>query len=280
MPHEQAEQTTYEQRKVTPRRYLMCRPIYFDVTYSINPWMDPARPTSTQTGLAQWKDLFDTFVTLGHDVELVEPVPGLPDMVFAANGALVVDGKALVARFRHPQRRDESAAYLEWFGRGGWSTVRQAEYVNEGEGDFLCAGGVILAGTGFRSDPRAHDEVREFFGRPVVSLTLVDPRFYHLDTALSVLGDDQIMYYPGAFSPQSRAELAERFPDAILAEEADAAVFGLNALSDGFNVVLPQAARGLATQLRERGYHPVGADLTELLKAGGSVKCCTLELRE
>ncbi|MFF9061851.1 dimethylargininase [Streptomyces sp. NPDC014882] len=280
MPHVQPERTTQEQRTAAPRRYLMCRPTHFDVTYSINPWMDPDRPTSAETGLAQWKQLFETFVGLGHDVRLIEPVPGLPDMVFAANGAVVVDGKVLVARFRHPQRRDESAAYLEWFGRGGWSTVRQAEYVNEGEGDFLCTGGEILAGTGFRSDPRAHDEVREFFGRPVISLSLVDPRFYHLDTALAVLGDDEIMYNPAAFSPQSRAVLAERFPDAILAGEADAAVFGLNALSDGRNVVLPRAATGLAAQLRERGYHPVGADLTELLKAGGSVKCCTLELRE
>ncbi|MEU6027990.1 dimethylargininase [Streptomyces tauricus] len=284
MPRTQWERTAHEQQheqhNASTRQYLMCRPTYFDVTYSINPWMDPDRPTSAQTGLAQWKWLFDTFVGLGHDIRLIEPTPGLPDMVFAANGALVVDGKVLVARFRHPQRRDESAAYLEWFGHGGWSTVRQAEYVNEGEGDFLFTGAEILAGTGFRSDLRAHDEVREFFGRPVLSLTLVDPRFYHLDTALSVLGDGQIMYYPGAFSPQSRAALAERFPDAILAEEADAAVFGLNALSDGRNVVLPRAATGLADQLRERGYQPVGADLTELLKAGGSVKCCTLELRE
>lgn len=258
----------------------MCRPTHFDVTYSINPWMDPDRPTSAQTGLDQWKRLFDTFVTLGHDIQLIEPVPGLPDMVFAANGATVVDGKVLVARFRHSQRSDESAAYLEWFGRGGWSTVHQAEYVNEGEGDFLFTGREILAGTGFRSDPRAHDEVREFFGRPVVSLDLVDPRFYHLDTALAVLGDEEIMYYPEAFSAQSRSVLAERFPDAILAEEADAAMFGLNALSDGRNVVLPRGATGLAAQLRERGYHPIGADLTELLKAGGSVKCCTLALRE
>ncbi|WP_206302626.1 dimethylargininase [Streptomyces sp. WAC 01529] len=271
---------SHEQRKASPRQYLMCRPTYFDVTYSINPWMDPDRPTSIQTGLSQWKWLFDTFAGLGHDVRLIEPVPGLPDMVFAANGALVVDRKVLVARFRHPQRRDESAAYLEWFGRGGWSEVRQAEYVNEGEGDFLCTGGEILAGTGFRSEARAHDEVREFFGRPVIGLTLVDPRFYHLDTALAVLGEGEIMYYPGAFDAESRAVLAERFPDAVLAEEADAAVFGLNALSDGRNVVLPRAATGLAARLRERGYHPVGADLTELLKAGGSVKCCTLELRE
>lgn len=279
MPQVQTELRAQELRIASTRRYLMCRPTYFDVTYSINPWMYPDRPTSTDTSLAQWKWLFDTFAELGHDVQLIEPEPGLPDMVFSANGAIVVDGKVLVARFRHTQRMDESAAYLEWFGRGRWSEVRQAQYVNEGEGDFLTTGTEILAATGFRTDPRAHDEVREFFGRPVISLTLVDPRFYHLDTALSVLGDDEVMYYPGAFSPQSRAVLADRFPDAILAEEGDAAVFGLNALSDGRNVVLPRAAVGLAAQLRERGYNPVGADLTELLKAGGSVKCCTLELR-
>ncbi|MEV7082059.1 dimethylargininase [Streptomyces sp. NPDC093516] len=279
MSHTHVENAAGRVRAASPRRYLMCRPTHFDVTYSINPWMDPGRPTSTEVGLGQWKRLHDVFVGLGHEVELIDPVPGLPDMVFAANGAVVVDGKVLVARFRHPQRTDEARAYLEWFGRGDWSEVRQAEYVNEGEGDFLFAGGEILAGTGFRSDPRAHDEVREFFGRPVLSLTLVDPRWYHLDTALAVLDDGHVMYYPAAFSAQSRALLSERFPDAVLAGEPDAAVFGLNALSDGRNVVLPRQAAGLAAQLRGHGYTPVGADLTEMLKAGGSVKCCTLELR-
>ncbi|MGW6012962.1 dimethylargininase [Streptomyces sp. NPDC055210] len=273
------ERSTGSARAASPRRYLMCRPTHFDVTYSINPWMDPSKPTSAEVGVAQWEDLHDTFIELGHDVQLIEPVPGLPDMVFAANGAIVIDNKVLVARFRHSQRVDESASYLEWFGSGGWSEVRQAEYVNEGEGDFLFAGGEILAGSGFRSDLRSHDEVSEFFGRPVVTLTLVDPRFYHLDTALSVLADGEIMYNRAAFSPESQSVLAERFPDAIQADQADAATFGLNALSDGRNVILPQQAVGLAAQLRERGYHPIGADLTELLKAGGSVKCCTLELR-
>ncbi|MFD3525387.1 dimethylargininase [Streptomyces sp. NPDC058653] len=266
-------------RAATPRRYLMCPPTHFDVTYSINPWMDPGRLTSTQVAVGQWKRVHDTFVGLGHDVRLIEPLPDLPDMVFAANGATVVDGKVLVARFRHPQRADEAAAYLEWFRRDGRFEVGQAEYINEGEGDFLYVGGEILAGSGFRSDLRAHDEMREFFGRPVVSLTLVDPRWYHLDTALAVLDEGEVMYYPAAFSTESQGILAERFPDAILAEEADAAVFGLNALSDGLNVTLPEQAVGLAARLRERGYTPVGADLTELLKAGGSVKCCTLELR-
>jgi N-dimethylarginine dimethylaminohydrolase len=262
-----------------PRRYLMCNPAYFEVVYSINPWMDPAEPTSADRGLSQWKRLHDLFVELGHTVELIEPSPGLPDMVFAANGAIVADERALVARFRHPQRAGESEPYLDWFAGHGWSEVRQARHVNEGEGDFLWVGGEILAGQGFRSVPQSHGEVAEFFGRPVVSLTLVDPRFYHLDTALSVLDDGEIMYFPAAFAPESRELLADRFPDAIRAEEADAVVFGLNAVSDGLHVVLPSQATGLAAQLRERGYEPIGVDLSELLHAGGSVKCCTLELR-
>jgi N-dimethylarginine dimethylaminohydrolase len=267
-------------KTASPRQYLMCRPTYFDVTYSINPWMDPTRPTSAEIGLAQWKGLHDTFVTLGHDVRLIEPVPGLPDMVFAANGAIVLDGKVLVARFRHQQRMDESPAYVDWFSQHGWSQVAAAAYVNEGEGDFLWTGTEFLAGGGFRSETRSYDEVREYFGRPVVPLTLVDPCYYHLDTALAVLGPGEVMYYPEAFAPESRAVLAERFPDAVLVESGDAAVFGLNAVSDGHTVVLPSQASILAGRLRERGYRTVGVDVAEFLKAGGSVKCCTLELRD
>ncbi|KOG90923.1 amidinotransferase, partial [Streptomyces varsoviensis] len=101
----------------------------------------------------------------------------------------------------------------------------------------------LLAGRGFRSSPLSHAEVQEYFGRPVIGLDLVDPRYYHLDTALCVLDadGDEIMYYPGAFSPGSRAVLERLFPDALIAAEADAVALGLNAVSDGLHVLLPQA---------------------------------------
>jgi len=267
-------------RTATPRHYLMVRPTYFDVEYSINPWMDPGKPTSTELAIAQWGWLHDLYADLGHRVELLDPRPGLPDMVFAANGATVLDGRVLVARFRYTQRTAEAAAYLDWFAaRGGYAEVRQAQWVNEGEGDYLVAGGRLLAGTGFRTNPRAHDESAAYFGVPVTGLTLVDPRYYHLDTALAVLDADEVMYYPPAFAPESLEVLRSLYPDAITASDEDAAAFGLNAVSDGRHVVLPQAATGLIAQLRERGFEPIGADVSELLKAGGSVKCCTLELR-
>ncbi len=266
-------------RRMRPRRYLMCRPTHFDVNYTINPWMNPARPTSGGLALAQWKVLRDILISLGHRVDVLPPAPGLPDMVFAANGATVIDGRVLVARFRHPQRAGESRHYLDWFTTNGFGPVQQARWHNEGEGDYLLAGEVVLAGTGFRTDPRSHDEAQELFGLPVLGLELVDPRFYHLDTALAVLDDEEIMYYPPAFAAASRSLLQDVFPDAVIAAADDAEAFGLNAVSDGRHVVLPEAATGLAALLRERGYQPIGVDLSELLKAGGNAKCCTLELR-
>ncbi|WP_031476060.1 dimethylargininase [Streptomyces bicolor] len=280
LPRQTVHETVAGARTVTRRRLLMCRPSHFDVHYSINPWMHPEKPVDTELALAQWENLRALYEELGHTVEVIEPLAGLPDMVFAANGATVVDGKVLGARFRHAERTAEGPAYLDWFRGQGFTELLWPEYINEGEGDYLLAGRRLLAGTGFRTDPRSHAEAQEFFGVPVTGLTLVNPEFYHLDTALAVLSDTEVMYYPAAFTPGSRAVLRELYPDAILATDADAAVFGLNAFSDGRNVLLPQAATHLIDELRARGFQPRGVDLSELLKAGGSVKCCTLELRD
>jgi N-dimethylarginine dimethylaminohydrolase len=263
---------------MNPRRYLMCRPTYFAVDYRINPWMDPTAPYDTALAIAQWTRLRDVFTGLGHTVEEIEPLPGLPDMVFAANGATVVDGTVLAVQFRDPERADEAPAYRSWFERAGFR-VHEAKQTNEGEGDILLAGPYLLAGTGFRTVHAAHSQVQEVFGRPVITLQLVDPAYYHLDTALCVLDDTTIAYLPEAFSPGSQAVLRRLYPDAIIATAADAEVLGLNAVSDGRTVVLPVQATGLNAALRDRGYDTIGVDMSELRKAGGGPKCCTLEVR-
>ena len=252
--------------------------MYFDVAYSINPWMQPEKPTDTDLALAQWERLRSLYLGLGHQVEQISGQPGLLDMVFAANGATVVDGKVLSARFRYPQRVEEGPVYADWFREHGYQ-VRDAEYINEGEGDYLVDGDRILAGTGFRTDPRSHAEAQAFFGRPVVTLELIDARYYHLDTALAVLDHREIMYYPAAFAPSSREKLRELYPDAIIATDTDAEVFGLNAVSDGRHVLLAGQATHLVEELWARGFVPIGVDLSELMKSGGSAKCATLELR-
>ncbi|MDO8147836.1 N-dimethylarginine dimethylaminohydrolase [Isoptericola sp. b515] len=277
-------------RTPTARHYLMCPPVHFDVVYAINPWMDLSVPVDAGHAVVQWQALKDAYEAHGHTVDVIEPEPGLPDMVYAANGGIVVNGQALAARFTHPERQPEGVAYDAWLrGSGaqhGLVGLGQAAEQNEGEGDLLWDGEVMLAGTGFRTSRAAHAEVAERLGVDVVTLELVDPRFYHLDTALAVLttaSDDgtrpEVAYFPEAFTPEAQAVLRERYPDAIIATEADAEVLGLNAVSDGKHVFLSDRATGMHAALRERGFTPVGIDLSELLKGGGSVKCCTLELR-
>lgn len=273
-------------RRPIPHSYLMCRPDYFTVSYRINPWMNPQQPTNTELAITQWQNLYDTFISLGHTVELIDQRAELPDMVYAANGGFTLDNLAYGARFAHPERQPEGPIYLNWFAEHGFE-VAKPSFINEGEGDFMLVGDTILAGTGFRSTTESHHEVAKFFGRDVVSLTLVNPRFYHLDTAIAVLPEGagepasaaNIAYLPSAFDAPSVAEIQRRYPDAIVVEENDAAVLGLNSISDGYNVVIASRATGFAQQLRERGYHPIGVDLSELLLGGGGVKCCTLELR-
>ena len=271
------------QRSASKRTILMCRPEYFTVSYRINPWMHPEDPTDTSLAVRQWEVLYQTYVELGFDVQLVDPIAGLPDMVYAANGGFVLDNIAYGASFTYPERQPEGPAYMDWFRANGYD-VRVPESVNEGEGDFLLVGDVLLAGQGFRSASNSHQELGRIFGREVVSLNLVNPSFYHLDTAVAVLDPEggseaNIAYLPSAFDEPSLAVLRERFPSAIIVTEEDAAVLGLNSYSDGYNVVIASRARDFERQLRERGYNPIGVDLSELLLGGGGVKCCTLELR-
>ena len=273
------------QRRASKRTILMCRPDYFTVSYRINPWMHPEDPTDTSLAVQQWEVLYKTYLDLGFEVKLVDPIKGLPDMVYAANGGFVLDGIAYGASFTYPERQPEGPAYMDWFRDNGYE-VRVPKEINEGEGDFLLVGDVILAGTGFRSASNSHEELAEIFGRPVISLNLINPSFYHLDTAIAVLdpegdaaGNYNIAYLPSAFDEPSLAILRERYPDAVIVTEEDASVLGLNSYSDGYNVVIASRAKDFERQLRERGYNPIGVDLSELLLGGGGVKCCTLELR-
>jgi N-dimethylarginine dimethylaminohydrolase len=263
-------------RRAKLRHYLMCQPTYFDVAYSINPWMNPGGRVDRALAVRQWSALVDVYRSTGHRVDLLKPLAGLPDMVYAANGATVVDGRTLPARFANSEREAEAAVHAAWHRQNdilyGGGQVRPATAVNEAEGDFAVLSRRILAGQGFRTTPEAHRELAKLTGREVISLELIDPHLFHDER-------DHIAYYPDAFSQQSLLLLSELFPDALIANEHDAYAFGLNAVSDGLHVFISAGARQLREGLAAAGYRPISIDLSELIKGGGSVKCCTQEIR-
>ena len=264
------------------RTYLMCPPDHFTVSYAINPWMDPALPVDLALARDQWERLRATYAGLGHAVHVIDPEPGLPDMVFAANGATVIGGKVLGARFRHAERHPESVAYLNWFRRSGYRSVTEAAHVNEGEGDIVYAHTAIIAGHGFRTERSAHDQIEAVFGLPVISVRLVDPRFYHLDTCFCPLPRGYVMYYPNAFSPASQSRLRGLIPweQSILVGEEDATQFACNAVNIGDQVILNGASESLVAALARAGFQTQQSTLSEFLRAGGASKCLTLRLEE
>ena len=273
-------------------RFLMCRPEHFAVSYTINPWMDPKRWARDAGAHAaaerEWAALHRKLLMLGAAVELVPPVPGLRDLVFTANAAVVLDGKALLARFRHPERQREEghfeAAFRTLQARGLIDVVRKLpkHLVLEGAGDCVwdTRRKLFWMGYGLRSDAGAARAVEDMFGQDVVALELADARFYHMDTALAPLPGGEVMYLPGAFSAAGRAAIRERVAPHERVEIAieDGCRLAANAVALGNTLIMSGGGRRLRAELRERGYAVATTPLASFLRSGGSAFCLTLRL--
>jgi N-dimethylarginine dimethylaminohydrolase len=264
---------------VKTKTVLMCPPAYFDIEYEINVWMHQDNQPSEETAAQQWQKLYQIYTErLGWHVELIDPIKGLPDMVFATDCCLIINGKILLSSFRYPERQPETGHYEQWFREHGYQQIKKANDFFEGGGDTMVYGDKIIAGHGFRSSPEAHRELADYFGCEVISLKIVDPRFYHLDTSLAVLSDDTVAYYPGAIDSESQARLRRVVPNLIEATEEEAQGFGLNAISDGHTVIASNESESLLAKYRASGFEVIGTPILEFRKSGGGVKCLTLEL--
>ena len=260
-------------------RILMCPPDHYGIEYEINPWMNRQVASDHAESVRQWGVLRDTLFELGVSIEMMEPVPGLPDLVFTANAGLVFGDRFLSARFRHQVRQGETQHFDDWARRQGFRVVSPPErYHFEGAGDALFCGATLFAGYRFRSDVRSHQWVAEQLGVEALPLELVDPRFYHLDTCFCPLSEDQALYYPGAFDDYGRSVLRERIGRLIEVSAEEAVTFSCNAVVVGRQVVLNEETPKLSRALAAGGFtvHPVR--LTEFIKSGGSAKCLTLRL--
>jgi N-dimethylarginine dimethylaminohydrolase len=284
--------TTSEQFVARPR-FLMCRPRHFAVTYKINPWMDPAAWRESgrvlyATAVRQWQGLFGALGAQGARTEVVEPEDGLPDLVFTANSAVVLDGKALLARFRYPQRQGEEPVFAAAFhtlrGRGLIDEVVTLPpgITLEGAGDCIWDADrrMFWMGCGFRSGVEAREVIAQEFGVPCVALALANPAFYHLDTCFSPLPCGAVVYYPDAFTTEALTAIHARVKpeQRIPIGPDDAARFAANAVSFARIIVLSSCSDTLGAQLRERGYTIVETSLTGFQHSGGSACCLTLRL--
>ncbi len=266
-------------------RFLMCPPQYFTVNYVINPWMaGNIHRVGPEQAQAQWTTLH-ALIKDSAEVQLIEPEPDLPDMPFTANAGLVIGDHAVLSNFRHPERQMEEEHFERWFCDHGFMVHRIPRSLTfEGAGDALLdrERRVIWMGYGYRSERGAGLFIQTLLGHEVVTLQLIDPRFYHLDTCFCPLPRGYVMYFPEAFSEQSRALLRQAIPaeKTITVSEPDALDFACNAVNIGDRIILNRASEELVTALSAAGFETVQSPLSEFLRAGGASKCLVLRLEE
>lgn len=268
-----------------PRRVLMCTPEHYDVVEVKNPYMDGnVGRVDKARALAEWEALRRTYEIAGHEVLLIRGEAGLEDMVFAANQVLPgirSDGRpyVLLSRMQHPSRRKEVPIYRDWFERRGYDVFDLTASAGhfEGQGDAIWHPGkqLLWGGHGARTTFRAYEQVSELLCVPVITLELVNPNFYHLDTCFCALKSDAALYFPGAFDSEGRALLARMFPDLIEVSESESTrYFACNAHAlDGKTVILQRGAVETVSRLRAEGFDVIEVDTDEFLKSGGSVFC-------
>jgi N-dimethylarginine dimethylaminohydrolase len=267
-------------------RILMCRPDHFEVTYSINPWMDPNGWASKAQSLAfaakgEWRTLHRTLKALGATVHLVPPEAGLPDLVFTANAGLVDGPRFVVSRFRHQERRGEAKHDADWFAGQGSQVLEiraEPEICFEGAGDALPFGRSLLAGYRFRSDFKAHSLLAQLLSIPVLSVELVDARFYHLDLTFCPLDGRRAIVNPHAWDRYGRTVVERLVPEPLVLELDEALTFCANSVVIGTNMVMPNCPARVGRVLESWGFDICVSPVTEFMKAGGGVRCLTLAL--
>lgn len=263
-------------------RLLMCPPDHFGIEYEINPWMRVTNATDPNRSRNQWQVLTRTLEEeVGVKVERMEPVPGLPDLVFTANAGIISEGKAVPSRFRHPERQREEEYFEQWFETRGYQVLKlEPPFYFEGAGDLLGFSDLWFAGYRQRSDIRASTQLAEIFQKEILPLELIDSKFYHLDTCFCPLSGGELLYYPPAFDSYAQTVIASRIDHhrRIVVPSQEAERFACNAVCVERHVVLPSGCPETITLLNERGYQPHPVELDEFMKAGGSAKCLTLAL--
>lgn len=258
---------------------LMCPPDFYGIEYEINPWMSRLRQSDRAAATRQWKALSALLERAGARISTLEPVDGLPDLVFTANAALIYGRRAVLSHFRHPQRQGEEPVDEAWLAEHGFTVEHSPDGVFfEGAGDALFCGDTLFAGYRLRSDARGHQQIGELLGCHVIPMELVDPYYYHLDTCFCPLAPGRAIYYPPAFDDYAQRVLRENVPELIPVREDEARRFACNAVVVGQTVVTNSGCPELHRQLAAAGFEPCETPLDEFVKAGGSAKCLTLRL--
>lgn len=263
-------------------KLIMCRPTFYDIEYSINPWMDVSNKVDKVKCEKQWNYAYDTLSSLGVDIQLIEPIPGLPDMTFPGDAGIVHGKKFISSNFRYLERQRESVYYKKWFREHSYEVIELPKNLYfEGLGDIIYYDNDIIFGYGPRSSIGSIEYVKEAVPEFNVlgELHLVDPSFFHIALAIAFIAPSTVLFYPNAFSKESQDMVMRNVEKVITVSENDAKnFFACNNIPIGNKILMDNCTSELERKLSQDGFEVIKCDMGEFKKSGGSIRCLVLKI--
>lgn len=264
------------------KEVLMCKPDHFSVEYQINPWMKIGSVDQLKAK-SQWNKLVQSLKKQDIKINVINQKKGLPDMVFAADQAVIKDKNLVVSNFHYKERQNEVSEYLPWFEKQNHSFNihhMPKNYFFEGSGECIWQGDRLFIGTGFRNSPDVCKFLSRFLGVETVCLELIDPKYYHLDTCFFVLNPETAFYYPPALSKKSIKLIKKLIPNLIPIEIKEAENFAANSLVTDHHVIMQKGNTKFSQAITKLGYKTVELNVSEFMKSGGGIHCLVQTLKE
>lgn len=275
----------FSDKQIMLKKVLMCKPSFFRVDYQINPWMKPGSVNQVKA-LEQWQNLVDVYQKHGIDVTILDQKESFPDMVFAADQGLIIENlnkdkrSLILSNFRYPQRQGESQVYANWFKENNLQIKNLPEELFfEGGGELLYWKQKYFIGQGFRNSSNIANYLQQNFELDLISLDLINDKFYHLDTCMFVLNDETVFYYPPAFSEISIKKIKSLIKNPIQFTAEEVQNFAANSVLSQETVFVQAGSPSFVKKLEDLGYKIVQVDVSEFVKSGGGIHCLTFELQ-
>ncbi|WP_416042309.1 dimethylarginine dimethylaminohydrolase family protein [Bacillus subtilis] len=263
----------------TLQKVILCKPEHMTIKDVINETQKHFEDDNihVKTANDQHSRLVEALRSHNVEVILLPVRDGLPEQVFTRDIGFVIGEKAFLSSMTEPIRQGEEAVIKDFFHSQGISYTRMLDTSIEG-GDVIIDDDIVYVGISQRTDISAICQLEEALPEYTIVPVKLHEKFLHLDCVFNIVSESEALIYPQAIEPDAADMLAKRY-DLIEVPGDEQFTLGTNVLSIGKKTIISLPGnRHVNQQLSKRGYHIIEIDLSEIIKSGGSFRCCTMPL--
>lgn len=261
------------------KRIILCLPQYMAIRDLNNQQKQKRKNVEIDLNKAvkQHEQLVQTLKSNGVEVILLPHHKKYPEQVFTRDIGFTLGQTIFVAKMASPKRRGEENILKRWLEDEEISYYILARDHIEG-GDVLIDGKTIYVGLSGRTHQRAIDHLQSLLTQYEIKAIPFQEKFLHLDCIFNVVAPSVAIVYPPALSKEDMSFFSSKYTLIEITFEEQRAL-GTNVVNIGHNKILSQPTNYKVNQgLRELGFQVIEVDISEMIKAGGSFRCCSLPL--